>query len=270
MPTQPPSPNMFWLWPKRRCPFSELRGAMCDKLYVFLQKETKNFVDDLFVTLETNSYLQSNPEPPGVATQSEAHNVPIAATAAIIPVAEEVNNKSSTNTIVKTERDSRTNSTKRKHVDRTRRRSWRPRYFFIFQLLSLDFYIFLFRSRSRFGSRERTGIQLRSRSRDRSSMNHRRGRGGGWDADHRSRRSAVVSSHRTDQNRPQSLLPSGRISHSQRNPSYLRPRSPSGPTNNKQSSDVVPPSDNAATSTPEVVIRLLRYILFKLKSKICL
>jgi hypothetical protein len=42
-------------------PESELRGAMCDELEVFLQQETKGFVDQLFVTLETKSYLQGSP-----------------------------------------------------------------------------------------------------------------------------------------------------------------------------------------------------------------
>jgi hypothetical protein len=42
-------------------PESELRGAMCDELDVFLQQETKGFVDQLFVTLETKSYLQRSP-----------------------------------------------------------------------------------------------------------------------------------------------------------------------------------------------------------------
>jgi len=102
---------------------------MCDQLDVFLQQETKGFVDKLFVTLETKSYLQSNPEPPG-AIQAEAPNVPIAAAAAVIPAAEEVNNKSTTDIVVKLERDSRTSSTKSssKPVDRTKRRSWSPRF----------------------------------------------------------------------------------------------------------------------------------------------
>ncbi|XP_046460521.1 pollen-specific leucine-rich repeat extensin-like protein 2 isoform X2 [Daphnia pulex] len=45
-------------------PESELRGAMCEELDVFLQQETKGFVDQLFVTLETKSYLHLNPEHP--------------------------------------------------------------------------------------------------------------------------------------------------------------------------------------------------------------
>lgn len=104
---------------------------MCDQLDVFLQQETKGFVDKLFITLETKSYLQSNPEPPG-AIQAEAPNVAAAAPTAVpIPAAEEVN-KSTTDIVVKTERDSRTSSTKSsKPVDRTKRRSWSPRFVFI-------------------------------------------------------------------------------------------------------------------------------------------
>ena len=55
---------------KKEKPESELRGAMCDQLDVFLQQETKGFVDKLFVTLETKSYLQSNPEPPSAKVES--------------------------------------------------------------------------------------------------------------------------------------------------------------------------------------------------------
>lgn len=51
-------------------PESELRGAMCDELDVFLQQETKGFVDQLFVTLETKSYLHLNPEHPSDNVES--------------------------------------------------------------------------------------------------------------------------------------------------------------------------------------------------------
>jgi len=100
---------------------------MCDQLDVFLQHQTQCFVSKLFVKLETKSYLQSNTEPLGVATQAEAPNVPTAAIAAIIPAAEKVN-KLTTKAIVKTKRDSRTSSTKNKPVDMTKKRSKSPRY----------------------------------------------------------------------------------------------------------------------------------------------
>jgi len=54
---------------KKEKPESELRVAMTDQLDVFLQQETRGFVDKLFITLDSKSYLQSNPEGPAIVEE---------------------------------------------------------------------------------------------------------------------------------------------------------------------------------------------------------
>lgn len=71
----------------------QLKDICLDQLDVFLQKETKPFVDMLFETLSTKSYLQGKPPmlpiaPPVVATAS-APPAPVAAAPSLLPTHKE-------------------------------------------------------------------------------------------------------------------------------------------------------------------------------------
>lgn len=203
---------------KKEKPESELRGAMCDQLDVFLQQETKGFVDKLFVTLETKSYLQSNPEPPSVkvesttvaATTTEQVNVGVTngQNLVIPPVAVPVQPPLPVPVISAPSNDSRT---KKSSSDRTKRRSWSPRS----------------RSRSRSRDRDRDRPVRRSRSRDRSTRDHRGGRST-WD-DRRGNRRSPVNNRRSDRRRSRSPLPPRRSSRSPRGSRQQRARSPIPP-----------------------------------------
>lgn len=196
---------------KKEKPESELRGAMCDQLDVFLQQETKGFVDKLFVTLETKSYLQSNPEPPSILPESAAsteqantgvtngQNLVIPPVSVpVVPLAVPV--------VSATTVDSRI---KKSTSDRIKRRSWSPRS----------------RSRSRSRDRDRDRPMRRSRSRDRSTRDHRGGRST-WD-DRRPSRRSPVTNRRSDRRRSRSPLPPRRSSRSPRG--SRRQRSPVPP-----------------------------------------
>ena len=197
---------------KKEKPESELRGAMCDQLDVFLQQETKGFVDKLFNTLETKSYLQSNPEPPSIKPEpiTEPTN-PGIPNGQNIAVVQNLPPAAPTVSVTSTSTDSRA-----KKTDRSKRRSWSPRS----------------RSRSRSRDRDRDRTR-RSRSRDRSTRD--RGGRGAWD-DRRNRRSPV-SSRRSDRRRSRSPLPPRRSSRSPRR----RPRSPA-PASQIALDTVAPPA----------------------------
>ncbi|XP_032788701.2 RNA-binding protein 26 [Daphnia magna] len=197
---------------KKEKPESELRGAMCDQLDVFLQQETKGFVDKLFVTLETKSYLQSNPEPPSTQPESASSTTEQANTGVtngqnlVIPPVSVPVVPLPVPVLSATSADSRT---KKSSSDRTKRRSWSPRS----------------RSRSRSRDRDRDRPVRRSRSRDRSTRDHRGGRST-WD-DRRPSRRSPVNSRRSDRRRSRSPLPPRRSSRSPR--SSRRQRSPIPP-----------------------------------------
>ena len=184
---------------------------MCDQLDVFLQQETKGFVDKLFVTLETKSYLQSNPEPPSAklesttATEQANTGVTNGQNLVIPPVTVPVQ-PLPVPALSATSTDSRT---KKPSSDRTKRRSWSPRS----------------RSRSRSRDRDRERPARRSRSRDRSTRDHRGGRST-WDDRRQSRRSPV-NNRRSDRRRSRSPLPPRRASRSPRG--SRRARSPVPP-----------------------------------------
>ena len=160
---------------------------MIDQLDVFLQQETRGFVDKLFVTLANKSYLQSVPTE-AVATSDVVPAVNGALVAAsVAPIeADKANDVGKVESRDHDKGDSRsdlkkkstvvaTNSTSSSAVDRLKRKSFSPR------------------SRSRSRSRERL---RRSRSRDRT-----RDRGGrGWEE--RRRRSPVT--RRTERRRSRS------------------------------------------------------------------
>lgn len=193
---------------------------MCDQLDVFLQQETRGFVDKLFNTLETKSYLQSNPEPPSAKTEStneqgtsvgqvtNGQNIVIPPTTVPVPAPVLAPSSTTTTTI-----DSRT-----KKSDRTKRRSWSPRS----------------RSRSRSRDRDRDRTR-RSRSRDRSTRD--RGGRSTWD-DRRNRRSPV--NRRSDRRRSRSPLPPRRSSRSPRG--ARRQRSPVPPPAIVLDNVVAPPA----------------------------
>lgn len=190
---------------KKEKPESELRGAMCDQLDVFLQQETKGFVDKLFITLETKSYLQSNPEPPSAKTESTTEPTAAATAACNVTNGQNIVIPPPCNVPVPLSVTPSTESRTNKKSDRTKRRSWSPR------------------SRSRSRSRERDRDRpRRSRSRDRSTRD--RGGRSTWD-DRRNRRSPV--NRRSDRRRSRSPLPLRRSSRSPRN--SRRARSPVPP-----------------------------------------
>ena len=154
---------------------------MCDQLDVFLQHETASFVDKLFTTLESKSYLQSNPEPPARSERAE-HNQIItngqSAPTTSTPAAPAPASATST---------SETRA-KRRERSRDRRRSWSPR------------------SRSRSHSRDRDRDRSkRSRSRDRT-----RDRSGRSGYDDRRRRSPPRRSDRRRSRSPRRLSRSPR------------------------------------------------------------
>jgi len=160
---------------KKEKPESELRVAMIDQLDVFLQQETKGFVDKLFVTLDSKSYLQSNPEAPTIV--EEVPTVNGAAIAATVEgdkstdVTKDAKKRTPTSSTATTASTASTTTA----TERIKRKSFSPK------------------SRSRSRSRERP---RRSRSRDRT-----RDRGArGWED--RRRRSPV--GRRTDRRRSRS------------------------------------------------------------------
>ena len=224
---------------KKEKPESELRGAMCDQLDVFLQQETKGFVDKLFVTLETKSYLQSNPEPPSAKPESviepattgvtngqnivipPASIVPVPPPTAAVPVSSAT-------------ADSRT-----KKSDRTKRRSWSPRS----------------RSRSRSRDRDRDRPR-RSRSRDRSTRD--RGGRSTWNDDRRNRNRSPVN-RRSDRRRSRSPLPPRRSSRSPR--SSRRPRSPAPPQAVLENVPVMVPTDPAVVAVPAVAVAAIQSVV---------
>ncbi|KAI8433414.1 hypothetical protein MSG28_015454 [Choristoneura fumiferana] len=59
---------------KKDKPLEELRDGMLDQLDVFLQQETKPFVDMLFKALETNEYLKLMEKMPSLAPEKEPEN----------------------------------------------------------------------------------------------------------------------------------------------------------------------------------------------------
>jgi len=157
---------------KKEKPESELRVAMTDQLDVFLQQETRGFVDKLFITLDSKSYLQSNPEGPAIVEEVPTVN------GGAIAVAIEGEKTTDANRVTEA-RDTKKKTTPTvattTTTERTKRKSFSPK------------------SRSRSRSRERP---RRSRSRDRT-----RDRGArGWED--RRRRSPV--SRRTDRRRSRS------------------------------------------------------------------
>ena len=229
---------------------------MCDQLDVFLQQETKGFVDRLFVTLENKSYLQSNPEPPppsvpGAAAKEELHpsigvasvngsSIPppsSSSTTVAPPYAAAAASAAVPENVARESRTSSSSSNKQKTEQRSsgggKRRSWSPR------------------SRSR--SRDRGQLrQQRSRSpRDRSS------RGGGsrnWD-DRRSRRSPPVgsSSGGSSQRRSDQRDQRGGGGRRSRSPPRRSSRSPPRRRNQRPSSRSPPPTSSKGENSDKTM-----------------
>lgn len=200
---------------KKEKPESELRVAMIDQLDVFLQQETRGFVDKLFITLDSKSYLQSNPEGPPIIEEMPTVN------GGAVTVATEGDKTTDVNKVVEG-RDTKkktapTMVTTSGTTERTKRKSFSPK------------------SRSRSRSRERP---RRSRSRDRTRDRGTRG----WED--RRRRSPM--SRRTDRRRSRSPARRSRSPRNRR-PHVNRSRSRS------PVKGVSPRSPVTATKVTEVV-----------------
>ena len=184
---------------------------MIDQLDVFLQQETKGFVDLLFETLESKSYLQSNPEPP-TAIKTEQNQLVNGTTTAIPNLSSSESEKAAATVEISAgkidDKKSELRDSRKKPTDkddrRPKRRSWSSR------------------SRSRSRSRDRA---RRSRSRDR---NRDRGGRSGWPEDRRSRRSPArrpMDRRGRSRSPPSSSHPPRRSSRSPRTRRAYRTRS---------------------------------------------
>ena len=207
---------------------------MIDQLDVFLQHETRGFVDTLFVTLENKSYLQSNPEAPAKKEPSPVNGatpeVLSANLSSSLIVAAGAELDRTGGDLIGTKVDDKKvdlrkkTSASDKDDRRPKRRSWSSR------------------SRSRSRSRERI---RRSRSRDRVERT-RDGRGGrGWED--RRRRSPIGRRMDRRRSRTPPLLPSRRSRSPRPRRAYrTRSRSPKATSPRRSPLIAVKPADGLA------------------------
>ncbi|XP_076663293.1 zinc finger protein swm isoform X3 [Andrena cerasifolii] len=190
----------------------ELRGGMVEQLDVFLQQETKNFVELLFKTLETQEYTLPpaksdpdgggtppgvNPPPPVVATEKVTEStIPIAPVTATAPAPLQINGSAPLAIGKRETRKSDSEKVDKEKEKRSRSRSGRMRS----------------RTRSRSRSWERD--RRRSRSREHIRRDRERDRSRPW------RNESPPNTRRHDRRRSRS-----------RSTSPIRPRIRDGPEN---------------------------------------
>ncbi|XP_076663292.1 zinc finger protein swm isoform X2 [Andrena cerasifolii] len=189
----------------------ELRGGMVEQLDVFLQQETKNFVELLFKTLETQEYTLPpaksdpdgggtppgvNPPPPVVATEKVTEStIPIAPVTATAPAPLQINGSAP---LAIGKRETRKSDSEKVDKEKEKRSRSRGRM----------------RSRTRSRSRSWERDRRRSRSREHIRRDRERDRSRPW------RNESPPNTRRHDRRRSRS-----------RSTSPIRPRIRDGPEN---------------------------------------